>query len=113
MIEGNADGLGREGEARASAQSSVRPSPQAPTPVWVADHPRAIADLAFDDHRRREATGDHDAPGVVTARIVNAWLDTEDQVDVLARAYLRPLSALFEGTARRRWADWVGTVRFA
>ena len=75
-------------------------------PVWVANHYRAIADLAElalrSDHR----------PHGVTAQQVNQWLDTKTQVDKLVTNYLVPLRQQKGGRELAKWDAWLKTIRY-
>ena len=76
-----------------------------PGPVYVADHYRAIADIAMVELAKGRV------PTVVTGDVINSWLDTEDQVERL-KSYLRPLRELLADAGRQAFDEWIGTVRF-
>ena len=75
-------------------------------PVWVATHPRAIADLVALDLLEGRA------PRIACVRQINAWLDTEAQLDDLRTRYLVPLRVQLHGRARAILDAWLPTVRF-
>lgn len=79
----------------------------APIPVYAANHYRAIADMVYNDFVKGIS------PGVATVREINAWLDTQEQVDTLRRDYLGPLSDLFEGETKERFEEWCKEVVFS
>lgn len=74
-------------------------------PVYVADHYRAIADIAMVELAKGRV------PTVVTGDVINSWLDTEDQVERL-KGYLRPLRDLLADAGRQAFDQWIETVRF-
>ena len=75
-------------------------------PVWVASHPRAIADLAElalrSDYR----------PYTVMVDDINQWLDTKEQVDDLVTHYLRPLRYKKKGYELAKWDAWLETIKY-
>ena len=75
-------------------------------PVWVADHPRAIADLVMLDLLEERA------PMITGVRQINAWLDTAAQVDDLRACHLAPLRAQLRGDARVVLDAWLPTVQY-
>lgn len=65
-------------------------------PVWVANHYRAIANLAVQAlHSARQ-------PYMVTVNEVNQWLDTPGQVNELVHDRLEPLRGQIEGDELER-----------
>lgn len=74
-------------------------------PVYVANHYRAIADLALMELLRDRV------PMTVTARCINQWLDTEDQIDKLLQDYLIPLGDQLDGVAREAYDAWLPTIK--
>ena len=73
-------------------------------PVYVANHPRAIADLVLYELDRGYV------PGVVNSRSINQYLDTESQVDDLAERYLAPLSRQLSGESLALHGRFMETV---
>ena len=73
-------------------------------PIYVADHYRAIADIAA-----RMIVKDLDER-ILTNRTINAWLDTEEQVETLRRDYLTPLGSMFSGDQAARFEAWLEGV---
>lgn len=72
--------------------------------VWVANHPRAIADLVvLDLLEGRE-------PMIACVRQINAWLDAEAQVEELREDYLAPLGGQLADRARAVLDAWLPTV---
>ncbi|MGR3280773.1 hypothetical protein ACSYAD_37585, partial [Acaryochloris marina NIES-2412] len=51
-------------------------------PVYVANHYRAIADLAMLDLQKSRV------PSIADNAAINSWLDSQEQVDLLTRDYL-------------------------
>lgn len=80
-------GLGVRDMAHVLAAKKVRENTG---PVYVANHFRAITDLAFDDFLEDRT------PGVITPQTVNQWLDTDAQVRQLIDEYLWPLRAIID-----------------
>ena len=74
---------------------------------WVADHYRAITDLAMLH------LADGEVPSIATPREINAWLDTEEQIETLRRDYLAPLGAALDGQAREAFEGWFQHVIWA
>lgn len=97
--------LGALGVREMSAELRAQGVP-ARVPVWVANHPRAIADLVMLDLQAGRE------PMIAGARAINAWLDTEAQVDDLRERYLAPLRAQLTGEPRAILDAWLPTVRF-
>ncbi len=83
-------------------------------PVWVADHFRAIADIVMNDQMRLGRIADPNRPlslrRQATVRAINAWLDTEDQVDRLVHNFLVPLRRQIDGFAEQLYDAWLPTV---
>ena len=73
-------------------------------PVYVANHYRAIADLALVELIKGRV------PMTVTVRVVNQWLDTEDQIAMLVQDYLFPLEGQLVGEAREAYQTWLPTI---
>ena len=77
------------------------------SPVWVANHARAIADWAM------LALQSKFQPYAVTVDDVNQWLDTEAQVDDLISNYLIPLRRQKAGNELLKWDSWLETIRYS
>jgi hypothetical protein len=75
-------------------------------PVYVANHYRAIADLAMPELMKGRV------PLRVTSRAINQWLDTEEQVQTLVDDYLVPLGDQLTGAAREAYEAWLPTVSY-
>lgn len=75
-------------------------------PVWIANHFRAIADLA------ELALRSENQPYTVTVYQVNQWLDTKSQVDELVTNYLAPLRKQKKGAELAKWDAWLKTIRY-
>lgn len=73
-------------------------------PIYIANHYRAIADIAA----RMIVKGLDER--VLTNRTINAWLDTEEQVEMLCRDYLIPLGSMFSGDHAERFEAWLEGV---
>ncbi len=76
------------------------------TPVWVANHARAIADLAMG------VVGCSRQPYIVTVNEINQWLDTREQVDELVHVYLEPLRQQKEGADLALYDEWLQTIHY-
>ncbi|WP_372574839.1 hypothetical protein [Ruegeria jejuensis] len=85
------------------AREKVRPNTG---PVFVANHYRAIADLAIAEVQAGFF------PRTVTVRCVNQWLDTREQIDTLKNEYLRHLPKQLSGTELAIYEDWLSTIRY-
>lgn len=75
-------------------------------PVYVANHYRAITDIVMLDLE------DGRMPMMACVSEINAWLDTEEQVNELVNNYLFPLRSQLEGDGREVYNHWISTVRF-
>ncbi|PZD70280.1 hypothetical protein C1752_14785 [Acaryochloris thomasi RCC1774] len=75
-------------------------------PVYVANHYRAIADLSMLELK------DCKVPTIANNRAINAWLDTEEQVNQLVTEYLIPLRSQLKKTNRQVFDQWIATVRY-
>jgi hypothetical protein len=75
-------------------------------PVYVANHYRAIADLAMVQLL------DGQMPTIATAQAINQWLDTEDQIDLLVTDYLMPLRSQLDKATENIFDQWIVTVRY-
>lgn len=75
-------------------------------PVYVANHYRAISDLAMSDLSRGRV------PMSVTARSINQWFDTEEQIGTLVCDYLAPLRAQLSGEGIASFEVWLPTIQY-
>ena len=75
-------------------------------PVYVANHYRAVADLALVEIMKGRI------PMTVTARVINQWFDTEDQIAMLVQDYLVPLGGQLTGEARTVYNKWLPTISY-
>ena len=73
-------------------------------PVWVANHYRAIADIAM-----HELQGEFSSE-VLPACQIDDWLWSEEDFDILVEDYLKPLRAQIRGRRRRVYDQWLPTV---
>jgi hypothetical protein len=76
------------------------------TPVYVANHYRAIADLAMIELLKGQT------PMIATARAINQWLDTEEQINQLVTDYLMPLRSQLNKATKNIFDQWITTVRY-
>ncbi|NJM77987.1 MAG: hypothetical protein HC852_22190 [Acaryochloridaceae cyanobacterium RU_4_10] len=74
--------------------------------VYVANHYRAIADLAMMDLQEGKM------PICVTNQAINSWLDTPEQIEHLKQYYLEPIANQLSGQALRVFKEWILTVSF-
>ena len=75
-------------------------------PVYVANHYRAIADLALLELLQERT------PRIAAVCVINQWLDTKDQVVTLVQDYLGPLGAQLRGPSREVHAAWLPTIQY-
>jgi hypothetical protein len=75
-------------------------------PVFVANHYRAIADLAMLH------LSEGQMPTITTARQINEWLDTEEQVKHLVSEYLYPLRSQLDEAAMEIFDQWIATMSY-
>ncbi len=75
-------------------------------PVYVANHYRAIADLALIELLQGRT------PRIAAVCVINQWLDTKDQVATLVQDYLGPLGAQLHGPSREVHAAWLPTIQY-
>lgn len=75
-------------------------------PVYVANHYRAIADLAMMQLNKNKI------PSIATPRAINQWLDTEEQVNLLVEKYLAPLRTQLQSENLDLFEQWIKTVQF-
>ena len=73
-------------------------------PVWVANHYRAIADMAM--HRLLGPW----PQDVLAACEIDDWLWSEEDFEILVGDYLNPLRGLLGGELRRIFDAWLPTV---
>ncbi|MCY3878961.1 MAG: hypothetical protein OXF74_07255 [Rhodobacteraceae bacterium] len=75
-------------------------------PVWMANHYRAIADIAIRALRKP------DLPYFVPNETISQWLDTRDEVTTLVRDWLVPLRGQKSGDDLERFNTWLATIRY-
>lgn len=75
-------------------------------PVYVANHYRAIADLALLELQEARI------PGYATNREINSWLDTAEQIEHLKQNYLELLATQLSGQALAIFKQWISSVEF-
>ncbi len=75
-------------------------------PVYVANHYRAIADIAMLEL--------HDGiiPTIANSKTINQWLDTEEQIQQLVTEYLLPLRTQLNAAHQQVFDKWIATVQF-
>lgn len=91
--------------ANVIAQAKIPINPN--QPVYVANHYRAIADLAMMELEQGRR------PSGATNQAINSWLDTPEQIEHLKQDYLEPLENQLSGQALRAFKEWILTVNFA
>ena len=74
-------------------------------PVWVANHYRAIADMAMD----RICSGHWEA-ATFPAHQIAQWLWSEEDFDILVDDYLKPMREQIRGPRREAYDEWLPTV---
>jgi hypothetical protein len=74
--------------------------------VYVANHYRAIADLAMLELQKGHR------PRITTNSTINSWLDTSEQIEQLKQEYLAPLRQQLSGPSLAAFEDWILTVFF-
>lgn len=73
-------------------------------PVWVANHYRAIADIAM--HMLLGPCPEE----VLPPREIDEWLWSEEDFEILLRDYLRPMRRLLRGHLKEAYDAWLPTV---
>ncbi len=74
-------------------------------PVWVANHYRAIADMAMDRLQNWSWSAE-----TFPAHQINDWLWSEEDFDILVRDYLKPMRGQTWGTIREAFDEWLPTI---
>jgi hypothetical protein len=74
--------------------------------VYVANHYRAIADLAMLELQKGHQ------PRITTNSTINSWLDTSAQIEQLKQEYLTPLRQQLSELSLAAFEDWILTVFF-
>ncbi len=74
-------------------------------PVWVANHYRAIADMAMD-----RLCNWHWEAATFPAHQIAQWLWSEDDFDILVDDYLKPMREQIRGPRREVYDEWLPTV---
>ncbi|NJR57327.1 MAG: hypothetical protein HC768_24110 [Acaryochloris sp. CRU_2_0] len=99
--------LGCQGVRDMSALLSQQRLPIPPgRPVYVANHYRAIADLAMLDLQQIRM------PRIADNQAINSWLDTAEQINHLKRNYLERLAIQLWGKPQAIFKQWIKTVKF-
>ena len=76
------------------------------SPVYVANHYRAITDIAMLHLSKNQR------PTIATVRAINQWLDTEEQLETLVTEYLNPLRQQLPETHLSTFDEWLQTVTY-
>ena len=82
-------------------------------PVYVANHYRALADIALDSlmHSPLVALRGLEPPDVLSAWEVNDMLNSEDrEIRHLIDEYLKPLRGQLKGLRREAYYRWLPTI---
>lgn len=74
-------------------------------PVWVANHYRAIADMAMD-----RLCNWHWEAATFPAHQIAEWLWSEEDFDILVDDYLKPMRGQTRGRLREAYDEWLPTV---
>jgi hypothetical protein len=74
--------------------------------VYVANHYRAIADLAMLELQQSRI------PGCANNRAINSWLDSHEQIEHLKQIYLNPLVSQLTDQAKEAFEAWIMTIHF-
>lgn len=74
-------------------------------PVWVANHYRAIADMAMD-----RLCNWHWEAATFPAHQIAQWLWSEEDFDILVDDYLKPMREQIRGPRREAYDEWLPTV---
>lgn len=74
-------------------------------PVWVANHCRAIADIAVDRLQDWSWSAE-----TLPAHQINDWLWSEEDFDILVRDYLKPMRGQIRGRTTEAFDEWLPTV---
>ena len=89
---------------RLIANSGIKPYEG---PVWVANHYRAIADMAMDRLQNWHWTAQ-----TFPAHQINDWLWSEEDFETLVGDYLKPMRGQISGRVREAYDEWLPTVVF-
>jgi len=73
--------------------------------VWVANHYRAIADMAMDRLQNWSWSAE-----TFPAHQIDEWLWSEEDFDILVGDYLKPMRAQIRGRIREAFDEWLPTV---
>ena len=73
-------------------------------PVYVANHYRAIADLALKELQQEEM------PVFATADRINDWIRTREDMETLRKEYLKPIRAQLGKAERQAFDKWIPTI---
>jgi hypothetical protein len=98
--------LGDKGIREMSAVLAAKQIQPFNGPVYVANHYRAIADLAMLQLTEGKA------PTIANARAINQWLDTEEQVGQLVSDYLKPLRSQLDKASQKVFDEWIATIQY-
>ncbi len=74
-------------------------------PIWVANHYRAIADMAMDRLRNWQWSAE-----TLPAHQIDEWLWSEKDFDTLVEDYLKPMRGQIRGSLREAYDQWLPTV---
>ena len=82
-------------------------------PVYVANHYRALADIALGSlvNRPLEELWDIEPRDILSAWEVNDMLNSEEtEIDHLIEEYLRPLRSQLDGVRKKAYDLWLPTI---
>ena len=74
-------------------------------PVWVANHYRAITDMAMDRLQNWSWSAE-----TFPAHQIDEWLWSEEDFDVLVGDYLKPMRGQIPGRLKEAYDEWLQTV---
>lgn len=73
-------------------------------PVYVANHFRAIADIALEEIQQGEG------PVFATPHKINNWIRTREDMETLREKYLKPMRSQLGKAEREAFDKWIPTI---
>ena len=73
-------------------------------PVYVANHYRAVADLALWELQKGQG------PVLTEADKINDWIRTQEDIETLKEEYLKPLRSQLGAPERKAFDEWMPSL---